>query len=320
MEKLKVLITWNLNETLYSELQMEFNNIEFEKCREENAILEKIVDTDIVYAGVFSRKHFLKATKLKWIQLNGHGANAYLFPEIIDSNVLLTNSGQVHSIPISEHVFALMLSHSRKILELRVGQLQGKWVKQEMYPYFSELYGKVIGIVGVGNIGEEVAKRAKAFGMKVLGIRKNLQIPNQYVDQMYSIKDIEHVFGMADYIVVTLPGTKDTIGLIGKKELSCLKKDAFLVNVGRGNVIIEADLIAYLQANKNAGAGLDVFATEPLPSESPFYSMENVILTPHIAGATPAAAVRQITIFTENLERFLSNRPLKNLVDKKTGY
>lgn len=316
----KAVITWGLKEPYYIQLQREFPEVRFELCEDSQELEQSVRDAEIVYAGLFKPQHFAKAERLKWLQLNGHGANAFLFPGMAESDVLMTNSGQVHAIPIAEHVFALMLNHSRKITELKRGQNEGRWVKQEIYSSLGELYGKTAAIIGMGNIGTEVAKRAKAFEMKVLGVRRNAAVPHAYADEMFTLDRLEDVLRQADYVIVTLPATPDTTGLFGKNEWALLKRDAYLINVGRGDIFVEDDLIDALRNEQFAGAGLDVFCKEPLPDGSPFYALDNVMVTPHLSGATPAAAQRQHAIFAENLRRFLSGEPLMNLVDKRAGY
>jgi phosphoglycerate dehydrogenase-like enzyme len=316
----KALITWNIKEQLLEDLKSQFPEVRFDVKLQAQEIDDSVREADVVYAGVFQQTHFANAHKLKWIQLIGHGAEAYLFPEMVDSDIQLTSSGQVHAIPIAEHVFAMMLNHSRKIVELKDGQRRGQWIKPDIYPHLDELYGKVAAIVGMGNIGAEITKRAKAFGMKTLGVRKNAGMPCDYVDEMYSLDDLSRVLSIADYIVLALPGTKETIGLIGENELALMKNSAYLINVGRGNVFKEPELIDALKKRQVAGAGLDVFVTEPLPADSPFYGLEQVLLSPHISGATPHSANRTVGIFAENLKRFLNKSRLLNVVNKKAGY
>jgi phosphoglycerate dehydrogenase-like enzyme len=320
MTTTKALITWNIKEPLLEDLKSQFPDVRFDVKLQAQEIEDGVREADIVYAGVFQQTHFANARKLKWIQLIGHGAEAYLFPEMVESDVQITNSGQVHAIPIAEHVFAMMLNHSRRIVELKDGQRKGQWIKPDIYPYLDELYGKVAAIVGVGNIGVEIAKRAKAFGMKTLGVRRNAGMPCDYLDEIYTLSDLSRVLSSADYLVLALPGTKETVGLIGKNELALMKNSAYLINVGRGNVFKEPELIDALKMRQVAGAGLDVFITEPLPSDSPFYGLESVLLSPHISGATPHSASRTMGIFADNLKRFLNRSPLLNVVNKKAGY
>jgi D-2-hydroxyacid dehydrogenase (NADP+) len=321
MEKnIQALITWKLDQKTLDKLKKTFPSVSFVVCINTEEIEEKVPLAQIVYAGIFTAKHAKAAKQLRWLQLNGHGANAYLFPELIKSNVQITNSGQVHSIPISEHVFALLLNHSRKVVELKEGQRRRKWIKQEIYPFLSELYGKSIGIIGVGNIGKEVAKRAKAFGMFVYGVKRDVNVEIQSVDRMYSLEEMDYVLKQSDFIVVTLPETPQTKGLIGKEQLSMMKKEAYLINVGRGSIINENELVHILREKKISGAALDVFQEEPLPKNSVFYELENLFVSPHLSGATPRAVERQVNIFKDNLRRFIENEPFINEVDKERGY
>ena len=224
----------------------------------------------------------------------------------------------MHAYPISETIFALMLGLTRKIHTYVRQQLEKKWDNADNN---LEIHEKTIGIFGVGAIGLETAKIAKAFGMKVLGVRHSGKAA-PYVDQMYTPDKMADVLPQCDFVVITLPLTKETKHLFGAQEFKLMKDSAILINIGRGQIIVEEDLIQSLQNNEIAGAGLDVFATEPLPENSPLWEMENVIVTPHTSGSTEHYTERVIKdIFIPNLKSYLQDGKLDiNLVDYKKGY
>src|SRR3990172_212047 len=182
-----------------------------------------------------------------------------------------------------------------------------------------ELWGKTVGILGLGSIGREVAARCRAFGMRVIGTKRTpAAVP--HVDQVLPPDGLDEVLRAADYLVIILPLTEQTRGLIGARELGLMKPTAYLINVARGAIVQEAALIAALRTGRLRGAGLDVFEREPLPQDSPLWEMEQVILTPHVSGAVPDYYDRALPLFCENLSRFLTGAPLLNMVDKRQGY
>ena len=186
-------------------------------------------------------------------------------------------------------------------------------------PFF-ELAGKTMLLIGVGAIGERTAKVAAAMGVHVLGVRRDSARTTPYVDEMYGPDQLLSILPRADFVVLTVPLTRETRGMIGAQELQAIKPSAYVVNIGRGGTIQEGALIRALQEGWIAGAGLDVFETEPLPSDSPLWDMENVIVTAHYAGLTPHYEERAMAIFVDNLERYCAGKPMRNVVDKRVGY
>ncbi len=257
-------------------------------------------------------------SSLKWLQSWSAGVNSFPLNEMEAKNILLTSANGVHAYPISETIFALMLGLTRKLHSYIRNQQSKTWHHANLR---GEIHEKTIGIIGVGAIGKETAKLAKAFGMKVLGIRHSGK-PEDHVDEMYRIDQLDKVLPQCDYVVVTLPLTPDTYQLFGRKQFEQMKPTACFINIGRGEIVIENELIEALQIGKIGCAGLDVFETEPLSLESPLWEMENVIITPHTSGATEYYNQRVIeTIFIPNLKTYLEgNTPTINLVDYKKGY
>ncbi len=257
-------------------------------------------------------------SNLRWIQVWSAGVNGLPLDRLERKGVSVTSANGVHSFPITETIFALMLGLTRKIHTYVRQQTEKKWDNADLK---LEIHQKTIGIIGVGEIGQETAKIAKAFEMKVLGVRHSGK-DTSYVDKMYTPHQLAELLPQCDYVVITLPLTEETNGMFTAQQFKEMKQSAFLINIGRGPIIIEQDLINALQHKEIAGAGLDVFETEPLPKDSPLWEMENVIVTPHSAGATEQYDQRVIEdIFIPNLKEYLTSaKPYINLVDYKKGY
>jgi len=274
-------------------------------------------EVDIVF-GLRPATWFHEMPNLTWCQQTGAGANWLLEkPEISESDLIITNASGVHAIPIAEHILALILSLSRGIHKHLRSQVKKKWDRRAP---ILELEGSTMGLVGVGKIGQKTAEKAKGLNMKVLGLRRNPERAVPHVDNMYGPDNLLEILSKCDWVVLTAAMTSETEGLIGEPELRAMKNSAYIINIARGPIIHEEILIKALQEGWIAGAGLDVFEQEPLPETSPLWGMENVIITPHYAGATPFYVDRLLDIFTENLGRYQAGKPLINVVDKKLGY
>lgn len=252
-----------------------------------------------------------QGTKLRWIQNWGAGVNHIPFKLLADRDIVLTNTSGVHAFPIAETIFAMMLSFARKLHTSVRYQL-----KQEWKPATSaEIHGKTICIVGVGAIGKETAKLAKAFRMHVIGVTYSGK-PVENVDRIVDRMGLEQALGESDYVVVTVPLTDETRNMFGAQQFAAMKPSAVYINIGRGQTTDEQALIAALQEDVIAGAGLDVFEQEPLPTDSPLWGMDNVIVSPHHSGATDQYDERAIEIFIRNLQDYTAGKELTfNKVD-----
>ncbi|WP_078381182.1 D-2-hydroxyacid dehydrogenase [Sutcliffiella halmapala] len=255
---------------------------------------------------------------LRWIQAWSAGVNNMPLAKLAAKEISLTSANGVHAYPISETIFGLLLGLTRKIHTYVRNQQAKTWHHAHMN---LELHEKTIGIIGVGEIGKETAKIAKAFGMTVLGVRHSGK-SEEYVDKMFTSKQLHEVLPQCDYVVITLPLTKETNEMFGQDEFKLMKNSSFLVNIGRGEIVKEDTLVDALKTGEIAGAGLDVFVQEPLEQISPLWDMENVIITPHTSGSTEHYTKRVIEdIFIPNLKQYLNNGNLpKNLVDFSKGY
>ncbi len=260
--------------------------------------------------------------KLRWVHIFSAGIENYVsLPRLKDDSVTITNLKIYQGPEIADHAFALLLGLTRNMAAYHTAQESGDWSKGSgrALPLI-ELRGKTMLVIGYGGIGLQVAERARAFGMSVMAIDKN-DIPlTRTLDASGKPDELNEFLPKADVIVSCVPITPETEGMIGTEQFGKMKDGAYLVNVSRGKVVDTAALVAALESGKLAGAGLDVVDPEPLPASSPLWKMENVIITPHVAGVSDARGDRQNELISDNLGRFAKGIPLKNRVSAKAGY
>lgn len=324
MNRFKILISFDLPSIYVEQIRNVSPNVDVVESKDKKEALQLIEDGDILYAGFFSKELFLAAKKLKWIQTSGAGVEGFLFPEVVNSQVIVTNAGGVHPTPVSEHVLGMMLCFCRKLHIFIRNQTEKKWERAESWTsteQIGELSGKTLGIIGLGRIGTEIATKAKCLGMKVIATKRDpSHTPMTSVDWLIRPADLNELLTESDFTVLSLPLTKETQGMIGEAQLKSMKQTGILINVSRGKIIQEDKLIEALKQGWIAGAGLDTFENEPLPEKSELWNFKNVIITPHIAGLTPYYMERLTDIFCENLNHFIRNEPMINVVDKTHGY
>ena len=305
-------------------------------ARDDRAVpAEAFEQAEVLYTfGVLPQPE--QAPHLHWVQLNSAGVNHVIQHPLFASDVMFTTMSGLHAINIGEYVLASILAWTRHLPELLDLQRKKQWASDRWtccQP--TELRGSTIGIVGYGSIGREVARLAKAFGMRVLAVKRRSESAGEpgafevaglgdpagvLPDALYGPEQLREMLAQCDFVVLAVPLTQETRGMIGEAELRVMKPAAYLVNIARGEVCDEAALIHALQDKWIAGAGLDVFTQEPLPETSPLWTLPNVILTPHISGFTPHYDQRGVDIFCDNLHRYIAGQPLLNLVDKSAGY
>jgi phosphoglycerate dehydrogenase-like enzyme len=283
--------------------------------------VEAALDEIEIAACSFPRGLLPKARNLRWFQQWAAGADWLLdYPEAVELDFVLTSVSGMHTAQMSEHVFAFLLTFAREFhLAMRL-QERHEWIPQNQHERLFELTGKTMALVGVGAIGARTAQIATAFGMRVLGVRRNPEVSVPGVEAMFGPDQLLDLLPQADFVVLIVPLTRETRGMIGERELRAMKSTAYIINVGRGGIVDERTLIQALQEGRIAGAGLDVFETEPLPEDSPLWAMDNVIITSHYAGITPHYDERAMEIFLDNLRRYRAGEPLRNVVDKELGY
>lgn len=278
---------------------------------------EYIADADILVAWGWQdiRQLYLAAPKLKWVHALSAGVEKLTFPEIQVADTILTNSKGIHGIPVSEHVFSLMLAFTRGLNLFIRQQTAKEWKRMPT----DEIHEKTIAIVGLGSIGREIAKKAKGLGMNVVAAKREMTT-EIFIDKLYKPEQLEEMLSVADFVVVALPLIEETEGLFGLKQFQAMKRSAYFINIARGAVVKEDDLATALQQGLIKGAGLDVFEHEPLPATSPLWDMPNVIITPHVAALSPYYLDRAVKLFVDNLTRFTQGREMFNIIDKVKGY
>ncbi|MEH2437625.1 MAG: D-2-hydroxyacid dehydrogenase [Nostoc sp.] len=256
------------------------------------------------------------APALRWQQSPSAGVNHILTPTFLQKDIILTNGAGVHAIPISEFVLAFMLYHAKNLRKLQTLQDEHTWVRGV---FLEELADANLLILGTGNIGKAIASRAKAFGVTVWGSRRHPEpLPN--FDKIVGADQWRSLLPAADYVVIATPLTPETKGLIDEAALRSMRQSAYLINIARGAIVDEAALLTALREGWIAGAGLDTVATEPLPPESPLWSLPNAFITPHCSALSPRLKERIAQLFIDNLKRYQIGQPLRNIVDKQAGY
>lgn len=278
-------------------------------------------DADIVFAGQLTREQLAVARRLRWLHSPAAGVGGMLFPEMRASQVVITNSRGMSADTIAEHVLAVTLAIFRRLPHAFRSQSAREWAQDAIGAERNRLVaGAKVLVVGLGAIGSAVAHRMTLLGARVTGLRRRAPGVTHGEWTVAPSDRLHELLPAADVVVITAPHTRDTRNLIGGRELSLMAPDAVLVNVSRGQLVDEAALIEALRAGTIGAAALDVFVDEPLPPESPFWTLPNVLITPHTSGFRPDHWDAATALFAENLRRFFANEALLNVVDKEAGY
>jgi len=283
-------------------------------------LLKEVADADAIIGNV-NREQILAAKKLKWVQVGSAGVENYLaIPELRDGPVTLTNMKIVQGIEIADHAFALLLGLTRNIDVAVANRASKTWPTLANYGRPLELSGKTAVIIGVGGIGTQIAIRAKAFGMTVIGVDPKDLPYTPYLDRTVWPDRLDSVLPEADVVFIAAPHTSATHQMIGTAQFARMKWGALFIAVSRGKIYDNLALVAALSSGRVAGAGLDVTDPEPLPAEHPLWTTGRVIITPHIAGRSDGEAARYHEVYVDNLIRFGNGEPLRHTVDKQAGY
>ena len=315
----KCLIYFEFPEGYISQLKKIANHYEFISCTDKSVLMKHLPDVEIliIFVAKFDAELLGLAPNLKWIQAITAGVDNLPLKEINDRGIILTNARGIHKIQMAEFAMAAMINFARNFHQMHRNQINGLWDRSVPQ---AEIYGKTVGIIGLGSIGEEIARKASFFGMRVLGVRKNPR-PIEYVDRVYEIEEMDKVFRESDYVINLLPLTAETHKLIDRRYFGSMKKTACFINIGRGPTVNQTDLVDALKSNQIAGLVADVYEEEPLPEDSPLWQLENVILTPHIAGVSPNYVKRAMDVITHNLRVYVGQSgEMMNVIDCSSGY
>ena len=280
-------------------------------------VVQKVADADAV-VGTFSEEIFRAGKKLKWVHTYSAGVDPYRYPDFLKSDITLTNSKIVQGPEIADHAFALLLALTRGLNVAIANRTKEEWGRGGYKAI--ELRGKTAVIIGMGGIGTQIAERAHAFGMKVIGVDPK-EIPlTSYVSQVVPPDRLDTVVPLADVVFTAVPHTPASEGMMGERQFQSMKKDSYFIAVSRGKIYSQPALIKALDERRLAGAGLDVTVPEPLPKGNALWKFENVIITPHVATVSDGILARRQQLVRDNVERFVKGEPLRNVVGKVRGY
>jgi len=284
---------------------------------------QELPDTDIFVGASLRPEQFQHARKLKWIHSTAVGVSQLMYPELRGSGVILTNPSGILSQPIAEHTMGLMIALARHFPDSVRYQDRARWSQIEVSSQpgpLTELNGQLLLIVGYGSIGREIARRARAFDMRVWGVTRSGKGDATHTEKILPIAQLEDALPHADYIVLSAPDTQETQKLLGPAQIAKMKPGARLINVGRGSLLDEAALIRALETGALGGAALDVAAAEPLPAESPLWKAPNLFITPHTSGVSDRLWQKETKLLMDLLGRWFDGRDLFNVVDFTRGY
>jgi phosphoglycerate dehydrogenase-like enzyme len=339
MDPINVLITCPFSEPLIARLEAVSSRLHIRvwqthSFEEFEEIEDRLAQVEILYTD-----HALpqpeQAPKLRWVQLHYAGVDEVINHPLFQSHVLFTTVSGIHAVAMAEYVMTYILAFARRLSHMLEDKAHGAWSPERLNRYMpDELRGATLGVVGYGSVGRQVARLASAFGMQVLAVKRNAMDPTDsgytlpgtgdpegnIPERIYPPQALRSFLSECDYVVLTVPLTDETYHMIDADTLETMRQDAILINVARGAVVDEAALIEALQEGLIGGAALDVFEEEPLPPDSPLWTLPNVLISPHVAGLTPRYDEYATDLFAENLSRYLTGQPLLNLVDKERGY
>jgi len=314
---------WNAPSWFADRLRDQFPQVNVVQLPDYKSVDEEIVDAEIAVAWSIRPQQVAAARSLRWIHSPAAAVHQFMFPELVNSHIVVTNAREVHGPVVAEHVIALIFVLAKKIPEAVRLQDKHQWAQQRMWdelPRVREVSGATLGLVGLGSIGRAVTKMAKALGMRVVASREYPEKGNEGADAVFAASEVNEVFRQADYVVLAAPITNGTKAIANQERLALMKPQACLINVGRGPLIDEGALAAALRDRKIGGAALDVFPIEPLPPEAQLWDIPNLLITPHTAALTDRLWERHYALFADNLQRYLNGEKLLAVVDKSKGY
>ena len=333
---MKLVIHPAVDDARLAQIQQAAGDAVIVNALDESQAIEQIGDADAFF-GKMTAPMLAMAGQLRWIQSPTTSLEHYLFPELVAHPCTLTNTRGIHSDVIADHVFGFILCFARNLHLYLRQQANRHWEAiggEAARSTFAAGPGSVsandlahmhvgdntLGIVGLGHIGSEIARRGKAFGMRVLAVDPVRQEMPPEVSALWPLDRLDDLLDESDFVVIAAPHTPQTVGMFGCDQFRQMKKSAYLINIGRGVIVKLDDLCQALEQGEIAGAGLDVFEQEPLPSDHPLWAKQNVILTPHVAACSVRIAERHLQVFLDNLQRFISGEPLENVASKEAWF
>lgn len=312
---------WHAPEWLKPRLEAEFPQLDIVLHDRYDDLERWIGDTEIFLGWSLRGEQVAAARELRWIHSTAAAVHQLMSPELIASDIMVTNARSVHGPVVAEHAIALIFAAAKRISWCSHFQQQQHWAQNEIWDLRpAEIAGATLCLVGLGSIGEPVARQARVLGMHVIAVREHPERGPGSAHEVCGPADLHSVLERSDFVVLAAPVTARTAHLISAAELAHMKKTAWLINLARGSLVDEPALLSALGDRRIGGAALDVFEREPLPTNSEFWRLPNVLITPHTAGLTDKMWERQFELLSENMRRYFAGQPLLNLVDKHAGY
>lgn len=313
-----ILVLSNITKEEKDSIPSHFPTETFSFMSAQEATQQDIDVADIIIGNPSSKLNIYNPN-LQLLQLNSAGSDYYVKEGVLHPHTKLANASGSYGKAIAEHTIGMILALNKNLPFYIKNMEQKQWIGQHGG---KELYRATIAIIGLGDLGYALAKRLKAFDTHIIGVKRTPSPLPKYIDELYTIDALDTVLPKADFVILCLPQTNDTIHLFNKERLLCMKRDAMLVNIGRGSAIVTDDLISVLEKNHLYGVALDVTEKEPLPKEHPLWRFENVLITPHISGSFFWDSVREyfVSLVIRNLDHFFKQEQLENSVDFTTGY
>lgn len=306
--------TGTVSEAAFADIAAVAPNLDVRRAETRDELEAVLPDAEVI-AGHIDGDLVPKATKLRWVHSWAAGPDRLLSPELVASPITITSSKGNGAVPLAEQAVLLMLMLDRDVPRWMRAQGDRRW---DRYSH-GELNGRTAGIIGLGNCGQDLAKKLKAFNMRVLGVRRT-DADAPYVDKVYPRAQLHEFLAEVDFLIVTAALTPESRGVLGPAEFAAMKPSAYYVCISRGGIADDDALLDALQTGQIAGAGLDAHGREPLPPDSPFWTAPHTIITPHNGATTPQTRARGVDIFIDNLRRYVRGEPFVNVVDKQAGY
>ena len=314
---------WNAPEWLGPRLQHEFPEHQFVQLVSLDSLANEIADAEVVIGWQLGPEQFKEAKKLRWIHATTAAVHQLMFPELVASDVRVTNSTEIHGPVVAEHAIALVFALAKGLPWATKLQQQHRWGQQDLWRSFArprEIAGATLGVIGLGAIGRESVRLAKTLGMRVVAVREHPERGAEGADQVFAPGELDQLLGQAGYVVLAAPLTPRTQTLFDDRAFAKMRGDACFVNVSRGALVDEEALGRALGQRRIRAAALDVFQTEPLPADSPLWELENLFITPHTAALTEKLWERHFERISVNLRRYAIGEPLLGEVNKQKGY
>lgn len=314
---------WNPPEDAGQRMQARFPQMRIVHLQDFSRLEQELPDTDVFMGYTLGANLLALAPRLRWIHAVSAGVTQFMYPELRERGVIVTNATTVHCVPIAQHILGMLVALARRFPDCLRYQHQTRWAQNELWAAPikpRELRGQVLLFIGFGAIGRETARLVRPLDLRIWAVTHSGRGDSGLVERLLPISQLHEVLPEADFVVVAAPDTPQTRNMMGAREFALMKHSAYLVNVARGTLIDEPALIAALQGNVIAGVALDVTAKEPLPAESPLWKLDNAFITPHVSGATENTWKREEDLIAENLGRWFAGKQLHNVVDLARGY